>query len=442
MDQQGPALTPAIRIDEGGGTPESPRYRVTVLEDGLTVVTESIDWVRSVAFGVWGKAGSRDELPGTEGVAHFLEHMFFKGSERRSAFQIAYELERLGGYLNAFTAKDHTCYFARVLDEHLPVAVDVLADMIQRPLFDPSEIEREKSVVTEEIRSAVDTPDDWVHELFLMDLYGTHPLAHPVLGSEETVAALDRDRLTGFVDRWYRPENLLVSAAGALEHDTVVGLVAEAFSALPSGRVAARTPVPADGAGGLRPHPREISQVHVVAGARSLAHGHPDRYALVVLMNLLAGGMSSRLFQSLREQRGLVYTISAISEFYEETGMTGFYLACAPENLDEALGLVRAELEGLGSGTGPDEEELRSAKEQLKGHLMLSLESTFGRMNRLAKGLLFEGRIRSLEETLASIEAVTSADLVRLAGEVLDPARLTTTMLGAVPTAVIQGASG
>jgi predicted Zn-dependent peptidase len=442
LDQQGAALKPAIRIDEGGGTPESPHYRVTILESGLTVVTESIDWVRSVAFGVWGKAGSRDEAAGTEGVAHFLEHMFFKGSERRSAFQIAYELERLGGYLNAFTAKDHTCYFARILDEHLPVAVEVLADMVQRPLFDPDEIEREKSVVTEEIRSAVDTPDDWVHELFLMDLYGAHPLAHPVLGSEETVAALNRDRLAEFVGRWYRPDNLLVAAAGALEHEALVGLVSEAFAELPSGPVETRVTVPVEGGGNTLSHPRDISQVHVVTGNPGLAHGHPDRYALVVLMNLLAGGMSSRLFQSLRERRGLVYTISAISEFYEETGLAGFYLACAPENLEEALALIRVELEGLAGGAGPDDEELRSAKEQLKGHLMLSLESTFGRMNRLARGLLFEGRIRSLEEILASIEAVTAGDLVQLADEVLAPQRLTTTMLGAIPTAVRQGAAG
>jgi predicted Zn-dependent peptidase len=435
LDLPRATLNPAIRVAESGGTPDSPRYCISTLPDGLTVVTESIDWVRSVAFGVWGRAGSRDEEAGSEGVAHFLEHMFFKGTERRSAFQIAYELERLGGYLNAFTAKDHTCYFARILDEHLDVAVDVIADMIQRPLFETAEIEREKSVVQEEIRSAVDTPDDWVHDLFLMDLFGAHPLAHPVLGSGESVAGLSRETLRSFVDRWYRPDNLLVAAAGSLEHEAVVEMVARAFSDLPARPTPARPMLPSDGAGKVFRHPRDISQVQVVTGVRALPYEHPDRYALIVLLNLLAGGMSSRLFQSLRERRGLVYTVSAVSEFYEETGVAGFYLACAPEKLEAALALLRAELQSLADGIAPDPEELTGAKEQLKGNLMLALESTFGRMSRLAKGLLFEGQVRSLEETLASIGAVNAADLARMAAEVLSPDRLTTTLLGAVPAA-------
>jgi predicted Zn-dependent peptidase len=433
LDLPSAALNPAIRVAESGGMPDSPRYRISTLPAGLTVVTESLDWVRSVAFGVWGRAGSRDEEEGSEGVAHFLEHMFFKGTRRRSAFQIAYELERLGGYLNAFTAKDHTCYFARILDEHLDVAVDVISDMIQRPLFDEVEIEREKSVVQEEIRSAVDTPDDWVHDLFLIDLFGRHPLAHPVLGSEESVAGLSGKTLRSFVNRWYRPDNLLVAAAGSLEHEAVVEMVERAFADLPARKAPVRPMLPTEGAGGVFAHPRDISQVHVVTGVRALPYEHPDRFALIVLLNLLAGGMSSRLFQSLRERRGLVYTVSAVSEFYEETGVAGFYLACAPEKLEAALALLRAELQGLADGIAPDPEELSGAKEQLKGNLMLALESTFGRMSRLAKGLLFEGQVRSVEETLESIGAVKVSDLARVAAEVLSPDRLTTTLLGAVP---------
>jgi predicted Zn-dependent peptidase len=421
--------------------PAPSEYETTVLESGLTVITEALPHVRSVAFGVWNRAGSRDELAGTEGVAHFLEHMFFKGTKRRTAFDIAYELERLGGYLNAFTAKDHTCYFTRILDEHLPTAVDVLGDMLQHALLDQEELEKEKQVVHEEIKSSVDTPDDWVHDLFMMDLFGQHPVAHPVLGSQETVGGLSTQDLRGFIDRRYRPDNMLVAAAGSLDHDQVVNLVGETFDEL--------NPERAETRGRSRPeqparehlHERDISQVHVVVGSEGLAHAHDDRYALVVLMNLLAGGMSSRLFQSLREQRGLVYTVSGITEFYEDTGVVAFYLACAPENVRLALDLIREELSGLAAGTSVDAEELASAKEQLKGHLMLALESTFSRMSRLAKGLLFEDRVMTLEETLANIAAVTSDDLTRITARLLAPDGLTTSMLGAVDGAANQGAA-
>ncbi|MFC1544233.1 M16 family metallopeptidase [Gemmatimonadota bacterium] len=412
-----------------------PGVDTTVLESGLTVVTERIPHVRSVAFGVWGRAGSRDESSGREGTAHFLEHMFFKGTERRSAFEIAYELERLGGYLNAFTSKDHTCYFSRIMDDHLPTAVDVLSDMLLNARLDPDEVEREKKVVQEEIKSAVDTPDDWVHDLFIMDLFGDHPVAHPVLGSEDSVGNLTREDLGGFIERRYRPEDMLVAAAGSLEHGRLVDLVSDAFEPLPRSPVEERWAGGAGSNGRTCLHSRDISQVHVVAGAEGVSHGHEDRFALVLLLNLLAGGMSSRLFQSLREERGLVYTINSITEFYEDTGVAGFYLACAPENVGTALELIQEELTGIATGNEVPAEELGSAKEQLKGHLMLALESTYSRMSRLAKGLLFEGRVMTLEETLAHIEAVTSHDLTRVTARLLPPGALTVTMLGAVDDA-------
>ncbi|MCK4773053.1 MAG: insulinase family protein [Candidatus Latescibacteria bacterium] len=407
-------------------------YRRTVLDNGMVVITEALPFVRSVALGVWSLAGSRDERPGAEGTAHFLEHMFFKGTEKRSAFDIAYELERLGGFLNAFTAKDHTCYFARILDEHLPVAVDVLSDMIQNAVLDPQELEKEKQVVQEEIKTSIDTPDEWVHELFLMDLYGGHPLAHPVLGGEKTVSFLSSEDLREFVYQRYRPDNILVAAAGSLEHDQVVELVSESFVHLNPDAVKPRHPMQPDGRGSIELHPRDISQAHVILGGRGLHYLHDDRYILAVLMNLLAGGMSSRLFQSLREERGLVYTISAVTSFFEETGTVGFYFACAPENTALALNLIHEELNTINAGKKVDEEELTSAKEQVKGHLMLALENTFNRMSRLAKGLLFEDRIVSLDEILTNLEAVTGTDLSRVTGELMAPEMLTTTMLGAV----------
>lgn len=408
------------------------RYCKTVLDNGMVVVTEYLPFVRSVAFGVWSLAGSRDEIPGGEGAAHFLEHMLFKGTEKRSAFDIAYELERLGGFLNAFTAKDHTCYFARILDEHLPTAVDVIGDMIQNSVLDPEELEREKQVVLEEINTAVDTPDEWVHELFLLDLYGEHPLAHPVMGREDTVNTLSSSDLREFIDQRYRPDNMLVAAAGSLEHEQVVELASQTFVSLNTEVVKSRGSLTPDGNGSKHLHRRDISQVHVILGGQGLPYLHDDRYALAVLMNLFAGGMSSRLFQSLREERGLVYTISAVTAFFEETGTAGFYLACVPDNTALALDLIYEELATVAAGKGIDEEELTSSKEQIKGQLMLALESPFTRMSRLAKGLLFEGRIISLDEILRSLDEVTAEDLSRITGQLMSPELLTTTMLGAV----------
>ncbi len=405
-------------------------YQLTSLENGLTVVTEALPHVRSVAFGVWSRAGSRDEEPGSEGTAHFLEHMFFKGSEKRSAFDIAYELERKGGYLNAFTSKDHTCYYAHILDEHLPVAVDVLGDMLQNPKLDPVELEREKQVVLEEIKTSIDTPDDWVHELFLVDLYGTHPLAHPVLGFDESVTDLTREDLRSFIDSRYRNGNLLVAAAGSLVHEEVVDLVERTFIER-SGESEARTMSQPRRTGEEFLHHRDISQVHVLLGSHGLPCRHDDRYALVILMNILGGGMSSRLFQSLREQRGLVYTVSSTLSFHEETGLAAFYLACAPENARLALELIAGEIRNISGGDSVSEEELQSAREQVKGHILLALESTFARMSRLAKGILFEERIFTIEETLEYIDAVTADDIVRMAEAILRPEIVTTTMLGA-----------
>ncbi len=414
------------------------RYRLTRLESGLTVITEALPYVRSVAFGVWARAGSRDERDGQEGLAHFLEHMLFKGTETRSAFDIAYELEKRGGNLNAFTSKDHTCYYCHLLDEHLDVAVDVLGDMIQHPRLDPEETEREKQVVLEEIKTSFDTPDDWVHELFFSDLYGSHPLAHPVLGDGETVARLAPDDLRAFIGERYRPDTMLAAAAGSLEHEQVVDEVARRFDAIGTEPAGDRPAVEANGRGQTWHHPRDISQIHALTGAHGLAWDDDDRYALVILMNILAGGMSSRLFQKVREQRGLVYTIAPVTAFYEETGVAAFYFAAAPGNTPLALELIAEEIGTLTRVGEIDEEELLSTKEQVKGNLMLSLESTFNRMARLARGIMFEGRIIGLEETVDRLEAVTAEDLARLASGLFTPDRMTTTLLGADPEGVGQ----
>jgi len=413
-----------------GNSLTTDHFRLTELGNGLTVVTESLSHVRSVAFGVWSRAGSRDETEGREGTAHFLEHMFFKGSENRSAFDIAYELERKGGYLNAFTSKDHTCYYAHILDEHLPAAVDVLGDMMQNPKLDPVELEREKQVVLEEIKTSHDTPDDWVHELFLMDIWGSHPLAHPVLGFEASVSGLTGDDLRSFIDTRYRNGNLLIAATGSLDHDRVVELVEKTFAVVSDTAEPRIMAEPRLKAGENR-YERDISQVHVITGTPALPYQHQDRYAMVILMNLLAGGMSSRLFQSLRERRGLVYHISSNASFHEETGLASFYLACAPENARLALELIDEEIRAISEDASVSAEDLESSREQVKGHLLLGLESTFARMSRLARGLFFDGRIKSIEETLKNLDAVNVDDLVRLAESILTAGPTTTTILGA-----------
>jgi len=419
-------------MSEGGSGSSltTDHFQLTELGNGLTVVTESLSHVRSVAFGVWSRAGSRDEMNGREGTAHFLEHMFFKGSENRSAFDIAYELERKGGYLNAFTSKDHTCFYAHILDEHLPVAVDVLGDMMQNPKLDPVELEREKQVVLEEIKTSFDTPDDWVHELFLMDIWGSHPLAHPVLGYQESVSSLTADDLRGFIDTRYRNGNLLVAATGSLEHEAVVELVEKTFT-VELTPAEPRIMIEPQLDEGETSYERDISQVHVITGTPALPYRHEDRYAMVILMNLLGGGMSSRLFQSLREKRGLVYHISSNTSFHEETGLVAFYLACAPENARLALELIEEEIRSISDGASVSAEDLQSSREQVKGHILLALESTFARMSRLAKGIFFEDRISTIEETLQNLDAVRVDDLVRLAETILSSGPTTTTILGA-----------
>lgn len=400
----------------------------SLLDNGLTVVTESMPHVRSVAVGVWLRRGSRHEYPAKGGISHFIEHMVFKGTSRRTQAEIAQEMDAIGGQTDAFTAKEYASFNAKVLDEHLPEVVDLLADIVLDPSFDEEELERERKVVFEEIKMVEDTPDDLVHEIFTESFWPNHPLGLPILGTRESVEALDRTQLLGFFRETYTPANLIVSAAGSLVHEDVVELIDRYFQPLkprPNG-VQESPPVvqPA-----VRFREKNLEQVHLVLGADAPSQSHEDRYASYVLNAVLGGTMSSRLFQVIREKRGLAYSVFSGLSCYRDAGNFTIYAATSPQNGPQVVDLVLAELrrvrrEPVGSV------ELRRAKDHLKGSFMLGLEGTGSRMSQLARHEMYFGRQVSLDEMLHGIESVRAEDVMRLAGKMFEGRPLALTALG------------
>lgn len=387
-----------------GRLAKSP-YRREVLPNGLVVLTERMDHVKSVALGVWVKVGSRDEPPEKAGISHFMEHMLFKGTERRSAEEIAKAIDAVGGTLDAFTSREETCFYAKVLGEHLPLAVELLADILLRSKIDPRDIEREQQVVLQEIKSVEDTPDDLVHDLFAQAIWGDHPLGRPVLGTKETLLRIRREDVLEHIRNFYQPNRMVVAAAGDLEHERLVDLLAEAFQgfegkALPvdSGPPIARQATVNED--------RNSAQVHLCLGVEGLPYAHQDRYALYLINAFLGGSMSSRLFQEVREKRGLVYSIYSYQSSYRDAGLLVIYAGCSPESARLVVDLIKAEGRRLyEEPIAP--EEFKRLKEQLKGNLLLGLESTSSRMTRLAKMEIFFGRLFDLEEIIRGIEEVT-----------------------------------
>lgn len=383
------------------------------LSNGVRVLTESMPHVRSVSIGVWLTRGSRHEDEDACGIAHFVEHMLFKGTTSRSAEDIAQAIDSIGGQLDAFTAKEYATYYVKVLDEHLPVAVDLLSDIVMNPAMKPSDVEREKKVVLEEIKMVEDTPDDLVHELFAQSFWQGHPLGRPILGTKETVEGLTAERLLDYFHRTYTAGDVVIVAAGNLEHTRVQDLLESAFSSLPRGGrhpddVAPRA-VPQ-----VTIRSKEIEQSHVCLGTAAYPQAHADRYVVYVLNTLLGGSMSSRLFQTVREKRGLAYSVFSSLSSYRDAGSITIYAGCANEAVEEVIDLIVKEMRGLRSAAAP-ETELRRAKDHLKGNLMLSLENTASRMSNLARQQIYFGRHFSLDETLAGIEAVTSEAVLRVA---------------------------
>jgi predicted Zn-dependent peptidase len=401
---------------------------LTVLPNGLRVLTERIPHVRTVAAGIWVGVGSRHEPPEHHGISHFLEHLFFKGTAGRTALDIAQAVDEIGGQMNAFTDREQTVFYIKVLSAHLDRALEIYADMLLRATLSPDSIERERQVITEEIKSYEDSPDELVQDLFAQTVWNSHPLGRPVIGTLATVGRLQRDDFVAHIARHYRPDNVLLAAAGELDHDQVVRAAERHFGGWEGTAWRIEQPSPrAEAAVALRA--KETEQVHLCLGTQGLAQADDGRFVLAVLDHLLGGGMSSRLFQEIREKRGLVYSIASYAAAYRDGGLFVIYAGMSPDAGPEVVRLVLEELDRVRTEPVPDA-ELRRAKESLKGSLMLGLESTGSRMSMLARSQIYHGRVISLDELLARIDAVTSEDVQRMAEALLRPERLSLAAIG------------
>jgi predicted Zn-dependent peptidase len=400
-----------------------------VLPNGLIVITETMQHVRSVSVGIWVRNGSRREVPAENGLAHFLEHMVFKGTDRRSAEDIAREMDSVGGMLDAFTSKEQICFNAKVLDEHLPIAFDVLADLVLRPKLDSDDVNKERQVVLEEIKMDLDNPEYLLHEIFTRGFWPEHSLGRPILGTPETVRNFDREALRRRFQNWFAPDHLIVTAAGNITHPQVLELAEKEFGRLQAIGSPQKTPAPSTNAPIHLETKRDLEQVHLCIGVPSLPLAHERRFGVAVLNNLLGGGMSSRLFQKIREKQGLAYAVFSEITPYSDAGMLTVYAGTAKETVDKVLDLTVAEFRAMKESPVSSEELLR-AKNHLKGSLMLSLESTSSRMSNLARQELYFQRFYSLDEILASIEAVTRDEVQSLARDFFQPERIAVTVLG------------
>ncbi len=386
--------------------------------------------VRSVSIGVWLTRGSRHESADKSGIAHFVEHMLFKGTATRSAEDIAQAIDSIGGQLDAFTAKEYASYYIKVLDEHLPLALDILADIVRNPAFSGEDLEREKKVVVEEIKMVEDTPDDLVHELFTQGFWENHPLGRPILGTRETVESFTADLLRDYFQQAYTARNLIVSAVGNLEHDRVRELVDKKFGSLPANGSALGEHAPQVVPKVLIRN-KELEQSHLCVGVSSYPQNHDDRYSSYLLNTLLGGSMSSRLFQNVREKRGLAYAVFSGLSAYRDAGSFTVYAGCANDAVGQVIDLVVEELRGVKQTPVPVA-ELQRAKDHLKGSLMLSLENTASRMSHLARQEIYFDRQFGLDETLQGIERVTAADVQRVATDLFRNGSLSATVLGNV----------
>ena len=401
---------------------------LTRLDAGLRVVTEEMPALRSAAVGFWVGTGSRDEFDAVGGASHFLEHLLFKGTAQRSALEIANAVESVGGDMNAFTTQELTAFYVRVPDERLDLALEILSDIVWRPALSAADVESERQVILEEIRMRDDTPDDVVHELFGSTLFPDHPLGREVLGTRASIEAMSRDAIADYHHRHYRPANVVVAAAGNVRHEEVVERVADRLEA--AGDRPERMQSPDSPPRKLAVLARPTEQAHVVLGMRGLARGDDDRYALSVLNQALGGGMASRLFQEVRERRGLAYSVYSYRTSYVDTGAFAVYLGTAPGRLDEALGVVDAELERLVGEGGISADELEAAKGHLKGSIALSLESSASRMHRIGSNELTLGEVPTLDEVVARVDAVGPADVARVIERVLGRADRTLAVVG------------
>ena len=403
--------------------------QTTTLSNGVRVITEQMAHVRSVSMGIWIGAGSRREQPQENGITHFIEHMVFKGTTNRSAEEIARSVDSIGGGLDAFTAKELVSYNTKVLDEHLPLAFDVLADLVLNPLFRAEDIEKEKSVILEELKMEVDNPEYLLHEIFSSNFWKDHPIGKPILGTKDTVRSFHREMLQEFFTRTYSPANILITAAGHQDHAQLAALAAERFEPLRMVKAADVDPAPVPHSRLVFRNKTSLEQTHMYMGVPSYPLPHEERFTCYVLNTLLGGGMSSRLFQKVREQQGLAYAVFSELSMYRDTGLLAIYAGTALETARKVVESIMHEFQDLKQHPVP-EDELRRAKDHLKGSFMLGLESTSSRMSNLARQEMYFKRFFTLDEMLESIESVTSEGVQKVAQDLFQSKNITLAMLG------------
>jgi predicted Zn-dependent peptidase len=410
-------------------------YRKLILDNGVRLVTERIPTLKSVTVGIWINTGSRDETPAQAGYSHFIEHMFFKGTIRRSASDISREIDALGGEMNAFTTRETTTFYVKTLDQHLPKALNLLSDLFHRSQFGAKEIEKEKQVITEEIRMVKDDPEDLVQELHIGQVMGRHPLSRPILGQETTIARLRRQDLLDYIESHYRPDEIVIAVAGNFAQRELEQTIARQFgrSRRRGAGSITRKRWPPEICSGVVLKQKSLEQVHLCVGLNGVPAGHKDRYAAYVVNSVLGGSVSSRLFEEIREKRGLVYSIYSFLSGYSDGGTMTVYAGTRPREINKVLDLIRLEIRRM-AAKGIQRAELQRTKDQMKGSLMLSLESSHSRMNKLAKDELIAGAHTSLEDMLHDIDAVTEQQVCRVAEDLLAPGTMAITALGPLPS--------
>jgi predicted Zn-dependent peptidase len=408
-------------------------FAKSVLDNSVRVVSQEMTDHRSVSLGIWVENGSRHELQHQNGISHFIEHLLFNGTTTRTAAQIAEEMDAVGGLLNAFTSKEHTCYYAKVLDENLPLAIDLLTDIFLHSNFDGEEIERERSVILQEISQAEDTPDDYVHDLFSLDFFQNHPLGRPIAGHVGTVSKFHREDFVNFFHERYRPGRVVVAAAGHFKHDE---LVAEMNARLGGAKASTSAPIRLDGEEGLPQtksgvftHTKPLEQVHLCLGMPGIHQTHPQRHAAYILNTILGGGMSSRLFQEIREKRGKAYSVYSFMSTYSDTGYLGIYAGTSLDWAEEVIELVLTELKGLAAGE-IKADEVRRTQGQLVGNIMLGLESTDSWMSHIARNELYFGKAITTDEICQRIRSVTRDEIIELARALFRPGGMAVSLLG------------
>lgn len=403
-------------------------YRKDTLSNGIRVVSETLPKSRSVSIGVWVKVGSRHEPQEIGGISHFIEHLFFKGTAKRSAKDIAIEMDSLGGEMNAFTSQETTTFYAKVVDEHLPVAIDILSDILLGSKFDPVEMEKERKVILEEIKSVEDTPDDYIHELLTSTVWPDHPLGRPILGTKETIKALKHIDIISYIDKYYCPREIIISVAGNFEHARLIELLDASFGKLARTGVAKQEAVPVF-THSVAVRKKQLEQVQICIGCKGIQFAHEDRYVISALNTVLGNSMSSRLFQEVREQNALAYSIYSYVTSYRDSGLLTVYAGADPANALEVVRLVLKEFRKIEDDGITQAEELR-VRNQIKGNLILSLESSNSHMSRLARQEMYFGKYHSMDDIIKGVEKVTAEQVQRLAQQLFKRNNITLTILG------------